>query len=196
MELSPDSEIVFQKSPTHQNPRQTLTITNNLTEESSLAFKVKTTAPKQFVVRPNSGKLAPGEKIDITIVLQLRDGSIDTKRKDKFLVQSIKLSSDVASLDENSFQAKVGDLWNLAEQSKKTAGDSGADVILEKKIKCIYALEDLVASTTSAAVAGDSPSAVSNNRPVKSVVLNEVSGDRRSVFEEVDSMTMKTPGND
>jgi hypothetical protein len=194
MELSPDTELVFQKSQTHQNPRQTLTITNN-TKESFLAFKVKTTAPKLFVVRPNSGKLAFGEKIDITIVLQLRDGSIDTKRKDKFLVQSIKLPPDVASLDENSFQAKVGELWNLAEQSKKTAGEIGTDVILEKKIKCIYALEDLVAPSTTSAVTGDSSSAVSNNRSSKIVPQNEVSVERRSVFEDVDSMNMKTPGN-
>lgn len=149
MDLTPDSELVFQKSATgiHQNPRQILTISNNHPEGVAFAFKVKTTAPKLFVVRPNSGKLGAGEKVEITIILQLRDGSIDTKRKDKFLVQSVKLPAAMAALDENAYQTQVGELWALAEESKKSgdSSSSSADGLLEKKIKCTYTLEDSTA---------------------------------------------------
>jgi hypothetical protein len=30
-----------------------------------VAFKVKTTAPKQYCVRPNSGRIEPGEKVEV-----------------------------------------------------------------------------------------------------------------------------------
>jgi hypothetical protein len=32
---------------------------------SPLAFKVKTTAPKQYTVRPNSGRIEAGESVEI-----------------------------------------------------------------------------------------------------------------------------------
>ena len=187
MDLSPDSELTFQKSTTNQNPRQTLTITNNLSDGSVLAFKVKTTAPKQFVVRPNAGKLSPGENVDITIVLQFRDGIVDTKRKDKFLVQGIKIPSENDLLDEKEFQVKVGELWAAAEETKKTAGDAFSDIMLEKKIKCIYALDD-ASSSQIGAISNESSSKLIKN------ISNGDSLGRRSVFEEAESAPMKTPG--
>lgn len=33
---------------------------------SPVAFKVKTTAPKQYCVRPNSGRIEPGESVDVS----------------------------------------------------------------------------------------------------------------------------------
>lgn len=44
-----------------------LTITNVL--NGSLAYKVKTTAPKNYVVKPNQGILDKGQKITIDITL-------------------------------------------------------------------------------------------------------------------------------
>jgi hypothetical protein len=136
MQITPEHELVFQKN-SQQNPKQTLSIKNTL--QDYLAFKVKTTAPKQFVVRPNSGRLSPGESVEIGIALQIR-GDNDTNRKDKFLVQSIKVPLQYQTLDDKSFNDKVGELWNHAEMIKKNAPDS--DVLLEKKLRCVYALTE------------------------------------------------------
>lgn len=52
---------------------------------SPCSFKVKTTSPKQYCVRPNSGKINPGESIKISISLQPVPS--DYICKDKFLVE-------------------------------------------------------------------------------------------------------------
>ena len=51
--------------------------------------QVKTTAPKEYCVRPNSGKLSPGASIDINVMLQPPMPQEGTKSKDKFLVQTV-----------------------------------------------------------------------------------------------------------
>lgn len=73
---------------------QTLTIKN--TSSSPLAFKVKTTAPRQYCVRPNAGRIEPGRSFDVTVLLQAmkEDPALDVKCKDKFLVQSAPVTAD------------------------------------------------------------------------------------------------------
>ncbi|VDK48511.1 unnamed protein product [Anisakis simplex] len=65
-----------------------------------VCFKVKTTAPKQYCVRPNSGILDPGSHISVSIMLQPCDGlpEIDSV-KHKFMVQSAFAPSGESSLD-------------------------------------------------------------------------------------------------
>jgi hypothetical protein len=43
---------------------QTLRIKNP--NHVPVAFKVKTTAPKQYCVRPNSGRIEPGKEVEVT----------------------------------------------------------------------------------------------------------------------------------
>ncbi|TQV95333.1 hypothetical protein V2A60_009634 [Cordyceps javanica] len=73
---------------------QTLTIRN--TSAAPLAFKVKTTAPRQYCVRPNAGRIEPGQSFDVSVLLQAMkaDPTPDTKCRDKFLVQSAPITSD------------------------------------------------------------------------------------------------------
>ncbi|PHH88169.1 hypothetical protein CDD83_7887 [Cordyceps sp. RAO-2017] len=73
---------------------QTLTIKN--ATSTPLAFKVKTTAPKQYCVRPNAGRIEPGQDFDVTVLLQAMkaDPALDAKCRDKFLVQSAPITSD------------------------------------------------------------------------------------------------------
>lgn len=56
---------------------------------AAAALQVKTTAPKEYCVRPNSGKLVPGASIDINVMLQPPMPKEGTKSKDKFLVQTV-----------------------------------------------------------------------------------------------------------
>jgi len=68
------------------------------------AYKIKTTAPKRYLVRPNQGLLAPGgaQTVDIILVerdhIALRDDSAkgaEAEEKDKFLVQTTAVQSDL-----------------------------------------------------------------------------------------------------
>ncbi|KAJ3275449.1 phosphatidylinositol-binding protein scs2 [Terramyces sp. JEL0728] len=140
MEVQPDADLVFKQSG-GQNPKQSITITNNNAE--AIAFKVKTTAPKQFSVKPNGGRLEPGEKCEILIVLQIKEGAtFDAKRRDKFLVQSIKLPN--LKLDEQQMISKIAELWTQAEQVRKSVPDaSHVDVISEKKLRCVYQIDEV-----------------------------------------------------
>ncbi|KAK2992664.1 hypothetical protein RJ640_014914, partial [Escallonia rubra] len=54
-----------------------------------VAFKVKTTSPKRYCVRPSIGLIKPGSTCDFTVTMQAqRSAPADMHCKDKFLVQS------------------------------------------------------------------------------------------------------------
>ncbi|KAG6518093.1 hypothetical protein ZIOFF_021495 [Zingiber officinale] len=62
-------------------------LTNNSSEY--IAFKVKTTSPKRYCVRPNTGIILPRSACDFTVTMQaLKEAPSDFQLKDKFLVQS------------------------------------------------------------------------------------------------------------
>ncbi|CAM9750140.1 unnamed protein product [Pylaiella littoralis] len=81
-----------------------LHLTNNGSE--SVAFKVKTTKPKRYLVRPNQGVIAPTENLEVSIVLLAQDkvGLIAEYRQtggcnetNKFMVQALPLQGADAS---------------------------------------------------------------------------------------------------
>ncbi|KAJ3706573.1 hypothetical protein LUZ61_010278 [Rhynchospora tenuis] len=55
-----------------------------------VAFKVKTTSPKKYCVRPNSGIVPPRSTADVVVTMQAqKEAPPDMQCKDKFLVQSV-----------------------------------------------------------------------------------------------------------
>ncbi|KAE8677011.1 Vesicle-associated protein 1-1 [Hibiscus syriacus] len=62
-------------------------LTNNT--DQNLAFKVKTTSPKKYCVRPNVGIIMPGSICDFTVTMQAQlEAPPDMICRDKFLIQS------------------------------------------------------------------------------------------------------------
>ncbi|XP_020267462.1 vesicle-associated protein 2-2-like [Asparagus officinalis] len=54
-----------------------------------VAFKVKTTSPKRYCVRPNTGVILPRSTCDFTVTMQAqKTAPPDMQLKDKFLIQS------------------------------------------------------------------------------------------------------------
>lgn len=104
--------------------KRTLTVANP--NPQPIAFKVKTTAPKQYCVRPNSGRIEPGERVDVSVLLQpmKEDPEPGAKCRDKFLVQSIIITPERESLP-------FPDLWSVIEKESKSS-------IAEHKIRCAY----------------------------------------------------------
>ncbi|KAK8570477.1 hypothetical protein V6N13_003154 [Hibiscus sabdariffa] len=57
--------------------------------EKYVAFKVKTTNPKKYCVRPNSGIVLPGSSCNVSVTMQAQKEAPPDQCRDKFLVQSV-----------------------------------------------------------------------------------------------------------
>ncbi|KAM7207599.1 vesicle-associated protein 2-2 [Naviculisporaceae sp. PSN 640] len=113
VEIDPQ-ELGFRR-PFTVEVAQILKIKN--TNSSPVAFKVKTTAPKQYCVRPNSGRIEPGHDVEVSVLLQAMktEPPLDARCRDKFLVQSVTITGDKEftnvqqiwdSVDRSSIQEK------------------------------------------------------------------------------------------
>ncbi|KAI0322349.1 PapD-like protein [Amylostereum chailletii] len=122
--LQPSSTLTFNR-PLTVNVKRALAITNN--NAQPVAFKVKTTAPKLYCVRPNSGRVEPGETVEVQVILQAMkdEPPLNTKCKDKFLIQTTLITS------EKEAQG-IHDIWSIPE------GDDPATKIHSQKIKVAY----------------------------------------------------------
>ena len=61
-ETNPDKELSFRRL---FNTQSSVVFTIRNLTEAHVAFKIKTTAPKEFLVRPNTGVLSPGQLLEI-----------------------------------------------------------------------------------------------------------------------------------
>lgn len=95
LSLEPDSTLYFCKSQSTTSPFRMLKLSNS--SNGSVAFKVKTTAPKAYLVRPSSGVLKPSENQEVQIILQAQpqqSGEPATNAQDRFLVQAVAVGEN------------------------------------------------------------------------------------------------------
>lgn len=65
-----------------------------------VAFKVKTTNPKKYCVRPNTGVVLPRSTCDVIVTMQAqKEAPPDMQCKDKFLLQSVVASAGATAKD-------------------------------------------------------------------------------------------------
>ncbi|CAN6566435.1 unnamed protein product [Malus baccata var. baccata] len=65
-----------------------------------VAFKVKTTNPKKYCVRPNTGVVLPRSTCDVIVTMQAqKEAPLDMQCKDKFLLQSVVASPGTTTKD-------------------------------------------------------------------------------------------------
>lgn len=124
VDLFPNAQLGFSR-PFNQIVKRSLNVTNH--NAQPVAFKVKTTAPKLYCVRPNSGRIEPGETCEVAVLLQpmKEDPPLNAKCKDKFLVQTTFITPERE-------QGSISELWAVAE---KTPGENG---IHQQKIRVAY----------------------------------------------------------
>ncbi|PKI41569.1 hypothetical protein CRG98_038080 [Punica granatum] len=68
--------------------------------DNYVAFKVKTTNPKKYCVRPNTGVVLPRSTCDVIVTMQAqKEAPLDMQCKDKFLLQSVKASDGATAKD-------------------------------------------------------------------------------------------------
>ncbi|KAK7348196.1 hypothetical protein VNO80_22746 [Phaseolus coccineus] len=83
-----------------------------------IAFKVKTTSPKKYCVRPNIGIIKPNEKCDFTVTMQAqRIAPPDMQCKDKFLIQTT-VAPLGATEEDITYNMFVKDSGRLIEEKK------------------------------------------------------------------------------
>ncbi|XP_022964509.1 vesicle-associated protein 1-3-like [Cucurbita moschata] len=75
-----------------------------------VAFKVKTTNPKKYCVRPNAGIILPSSASNITVTMQgPKEAPPDMQCKDKFLIQSVVAPDGTTSKDISAELFNKGD---------------------------------------------------------------------------------------
>ncbi|XP_064429469.1 vesicle-associated membrane protein-associated protein B/C isoform X2 [Mirounga angustirostris] len=67
--------------------------------DRNVCFKVKTTAPRRYCVRPNSGIIDAGASINVSVMLQPFDYDPNEKSKHKFMVQSMFAPTDTSDME-------------------------------------------------------------------------------------------------
>ncbi|KAK9499288.1 hypothetical protein O3M35_002345 [Rhynocoris fuscipes] len=117
--------------------------------DSTILFKIKTTAPKKYCVRPNSGVIEPKGQMIVQVCLQPFDYDPNEKNKHKFMVQTM-------IAPEGDFNAET--LWKEAKPEN----------LMDTKLKCVF--EYPVESGTS----GTQSSPVSATRDDTSNFVNDV----------------------
>jgi hypothetical protein len=91
-----------------------LMLTN--TSNERVAFKVKTTSPKKYCVRPSSGFVEPGASREVQVIMQQqKEAPLNYNDcKDKFLVQSSKAAADAKEVSPEMFElGKARDLKQI-----------------------------------------------------------------------------------
>lgn len=140
--------------------------------DHSVCFKIKTTAPKKYCVRPNSGVVPPKENVLVAVCLQPFEYDPNEKSKHKFMVQTM-------IAPEGEFNAET--LWK----------EANPDSLMDTKLKCVFELPTEEVGTTvpdttrevESKNSGDSP----NNTEGESVKL-KLLREEESVLRQENSM--------
>lgn len=101
LSLTPAETILFQKTNSNEFAGN-VEITN--VSKKPITYKVKTTAPDKFRVRPSSGTLSPSNSATINVIIQ--KGQALPINKDKFLVMCMSLPDGESLTNE-----EITNLW-------------------------------------------------------------------------------------
>ncbi|MCJ8745123.1 hypothetical protein PDJAM_G00126670 [Pangasius djambal] len=116
--LDPPTDLKF-KGPFTDVVTANLKLTNP--SDKRVCFKVKTTAPRRYCVRPNSGAIDPGASINISVMLQPFDYDPNEKSKHKFMVQTIFAPAAITDTET---------MWK----------DAKPDELMDSKLRCVFEL--------------------------------------------------------
>lgn len=121
--IEPDNELVF-RGPFQDVVTTILKLHNP--SDKKVCFKVKTTAPKRYCVRPNCGLIDPSDNVNVAVMLQPFDYKDPNENKrHKFLVQSVVPTGEIAEISAADVEA----LWkNLPDKYP----------IMDSKLKCVF----------------------------------------------------------
>ncbi|KAM4602186.1 motile sperm domain-containing protein 2-like [Polymixia lowei] len=120
LHVSPAEELCF---GLRENERRCLIILNNVTVHA-VAFKVRTTAPERYRVKPSSSSCAAGASVEIMVSLH---GGSQPSSQDRFLIMAAEMEPSVAGGNQDLAQ-----FWKEIPKSK----------VMEHRLQC-HALQGL-----------------------------------------------------
>jgi len=98
LEIDPAETLCFRRSAVTTSPNRMLKLTN--VHSGNVAYKVKTTAPKSYLVRPSCGTLKPNQSTEVQIILQPQQQHSEPNSH-RFLVQAVSVKEvDPVSRDD------------------------------------------------------------------------------------------------
>ncbi|XP_078482900.1 vesicle-associated membrane protein-associated protein B-like [Ciona intestinalis] len=165
LEIEPMNEIRF-KGPFTDVVTSHLKLTNP--SDKRVCFKVKTTAPRRYCVRPNSGFVDPSGNVNVSVMLQPMDSDTQDKGKHKFMVQSMFAPDVVDDVDK---------LWGSASPTD----------LMDSKLRCVFEEPEKVAEeavTTPLKVEPPVKAEAFQPTMVKSETNNESKAELHSIMEE------------
>ncbi|XP_018568515.1 vesicle-associated membrane protein-associated protein B [Anoplophora glabripennis] len=116
LQIEPQNELRF-RGPFNAPVTSYMKLTNP--SDKRVMFKIKTTAPKKYCVRPNSGVLEPNSNIEIAICLQPFLFDPAEKNKHKFMVQTVFAPDGEINLEQ---------LWKVLSPEQ----------LMDSKLKCVF----------------------------------------------------------
>lgn len=104
-----------------------------------MAFKVKTTAPKVYCVRPNASTVPPASSLDVSIIFQglSTPPSLGDKCKDKLKIVSVPCDASLEAKD-------VSGKWSELE-----AAAGGATTDIKLKVTYVFDNEPIIEESTT-----------------------------------------------
>ncbi|KAM8749419.1 motile sperm domain-containing protein 2 [Acanthopagrus schlegelii] len=111
LDVSPSEELSFGSGETE---KKSLIILSNVTK-NQVAFKVRTTAPEKYRVKPSSSSCEPGASVDIVVSLH---GGSQASPQDRFLVMAAEM--------ENVGSQELPQFWKEVPKTK----------IMEHRLRC------------------------------------------------------------
>lgn len=151
LSVDPESELTFTLSAAEATPRCTMTLRHQEPTGSPVAFKVKTTQPRRYLVRPNQGLIESGGTQQVQILLvekektsllqsyqRLGQTALDHS-KDKFLVQSVTI--DTSQVEQMKDYDNLTSMW--ATVGSGGGGATTGDVT-NRKLHVRHVVEKLV----------------------------------------------------
>jgi hypothetical protein len=107
--LNPPNAVVFKDSKEEGKAMSSIEIINKSNDH--IIFKVKTTNPNNYIVRPNQGSITPESSTSVKVICQVNIGVNSVAIiDDKFLVQLSKSPANTSNLSAD----EVSNLWKKA----------------------------------------------------------------------------------
>ncbi|XP_078265123.1 motile sperm domain-containing protein 2 [Rhinoraja longicauda] len=164
LHISPAEEIHFGSKESGET--KCLIVLTNVTK-SSVAFKVRTTAPDKYRVKPSNGSFEPGASMDILVSLH---GGVEASPQDRFLVMA-------AEVNQAAGAAAPPDLTQFWKEVVR-------DQVMEHRLRC-----HVIESSRPVAVAkenlGKGHTVFSNQEDLHSKITKIMVSNRR-LEEQID----------
>ncbi|XP_023283273.1 vesicle-associated membrane protein-associated protein B/C-like isoform X1 [Seriola lalandi dorsalis] len=172
--LEPQHELKF-RGPFTDVVTATLKLTNPT--DRNVCFKVKTTAPRRYCVRPNSGIIDAGTSINVSVMLQPFDYDPNEKSKHKFMVQSMLAPYDMTDMEG---------VWKEAKPEE----------LMDSKLRCTFEMpleNDKTHESESNKTVSSSTSSVKTEHPAlpKSASASLDDGEVKKIMEECKRLQME-----